>query len=129
RNRIVLVSDVVSMGGLPVGLHTREDGQRIRILPSGRVENDDDSGNLAGAGVLLDRCIAKAVSIGEFTLAQTLELASLNPARYFKQHNRLGSLAVGKEASLFLFKRDYAQKLQVTLTMVAGDVVYDNRKV
>ena len=129
RNKIVLVSDVVSLGGLPPGSYTREDGQKTRILPSGRVESDDESGNLAGAGVLLDRCIPKALSIGEFTLAQCLDLASLNPARYFKQHQRLGSLAIGKEASLFLFKTAIGQKLDVTLTMVAGEVVYDNRKV
>lgn len=127
RSKIVLVSDVVSLGGLPAGKYMREDGQAVRILESGRVENDDDSGNLAGAGVLLDHCIPKAVSIGEFTLAQCLECASLNPARYFKEHKRLGSLMPGKEASLFLFRREIGKKLDVAVTLVAGDVVFDGR--
>lgn len=127
RNRIVLVSDVVSMGGLPPGRHMREDGKYVRILDTGRVQDDDDSGNLAGAGVLLDRCIGKALSMGEFNLAQTLECATINPAKYFKEHKRLGSLTPGKEASLFLFKREIGKQLDVTLTMVAGDVVYDAR--
>lgn len=127
RERIVLVSDVVSLGGLPPGRHLREDGKAVRILESGRVQDDDDAGNLAGAGVLLDRCIAKAFSMGEFTLAQTLELATLNPARYFGLDARLGSLALGKEASLILFRRAIGPKLDVTLTMLAGEVVYAAR--
>jgi N-acetylglucosamine-6-phosphate deacetylase len=52
--RTILVSDVVALGGLPAGLY---DNGRHEVLPSGKVVLAGTP-YLAGAGFLLDHCIA-----------------------------------------------------------------------
>ena len=123
QQRIILVSDLSSVAGLPSGVHVVPDVGEIRIEASGRINVNDGSGNLAGAGRMLDTGVAKAVQIGEFDLAQCLEMATLNPARYMDLE-KLGALEVGKEASLFLFEKDTKSILKVRQTVLAGEVVY-----
>ncbi len=122
-HKLVMVSDVVPEAGQTPGVYQRSDGSEVRVHPDGRITPNDNSGNLAGAGHLLDRGVAKALTIGNLNLAQCLEMATVGPAAYMGLRH-LGTLAPGKEASLFLFDRDIGDTLNVRHTVLAGEVVY-----
>ena len=123
KERLILVSDVAPQADLPAGVYKKEDSLEVRVEPTGRVILNDGKGKLAGAGYALDKGIAKALQIGEFDLAQCLELATSNPARYMGLEH-LGSLEAGKEASVFLFEKDIGEILKVRHTILAGEVVF-----
>ena len=126
-DKTIIVADTVSLGGLPAGVVKREDGVEVRILENGRIEVNIGSGNLAGAGVLLDRCIPFAVSVGVHSLADVFQCVTLNPARFLGVDRRLGSLTPGKSASIILYDRTIGDRLNVKLTMVDGEIVRDAR--
>jgi N-acetylglucosamine-6-phosphate deacetylase len=82
KERLILVSDMAEQAGLPSGIYQRLDATQVHVDETGRISVTDDSGSLAGAGHGLDRCVANALSIGEFDLAQCLDLVTKNPANY-----------------------------------------------
>ncbi len=47
-----------------------------------------------------------------FTLEEAIKIASLNGATFLKIQNRTGSIAVGKEADLFIVKGDPSKKIE-----------------
>lgn len=121
--KIVLVSDVSPQAGQAPGVYKRPGDKEVRVEPSGRISVNDGSGNLAGAGHLLDRAVAKALQMNEFNLDQCLAMATANPAAYMGLKH-LGALAPGKEASIFLFDREIGAELNIRHTILAGEVVY-----
>ena len=123
KERIILVSDASPQAGLPSGVYEQSDMIEVRVEATGRIVVNDGSGNLAGAGHLLNKGIANALRIGEFSLAECLSLATANPARYMGLEH-VGSLEVGKEASMFLFERDISETVKVKQTILAGELVY-----
>ena len=54
----------------------------------------------------------KTLVKGGFTLEETIKIASLNGATFLKIQNRTGSIAVGKEADLFIVKGDPSKKIE-----------------
>ncbi|MDQ2798517.1 MAG: amidohydrolase family protein [Armatimonadota bacterium] len=118
--RLALVSDAVALGGLPAGLY---DGGRHEVLPSGRVVLAGTP-YLAGAGVLLDVCIANALRFTDLSLAQVMGCVSAIPARILGLEDRKGHLQVGYDAELTLFHVPEAGPLEIAATVCAGEVIY-----
>ena len=75
-NRIALVSDAVSLGGLPPGIYSNG---LHEVLPTGKVVLAGTP-YLAGAGHLLDVCVANAVRFSDLTLAEAVACAARVPA-------------------------------------------------
>lgn len=123
KERIILVSDASPQAGLASGVYKQSDMVEVRVDETGQILVNDGSGNLAGAGHLLSRGVANAFDLGEFSLADCLCLATANPARYMGL-DHLGTLELGKEASVFLFARDIGRNLEIRHTILAGQVVY-----
>jgi imidazolonepropionase-like amidohydrolase len=71
----------------------------------------DAAGNGRIAGFTNIRGI-KSMITGGFTLEETIKMASLNGATFLKIQNRTGSIAVGKEADLFIVKGDPSKKIE-----------------
>lgn len=118
--RLALVSDAVRLGGLPAGLY---DGGRHEVLPSGRVVLAGTP-YLAGAGALLDVCVANALRFTDLSLAQTIACVSAVPARILGLDGRKGHLQIGHDADLTLFRVPDAGPLEIAATVCAGEVVY-----
>ena len=75
---------------------------------------------LAGSAISLDFGVGKAVEMAGLTLAQAIELCSMQPARLVGLPDR-GRLEVGAAADLILFDWDAAAcKMTVTETFVLG---------
>ncbi len=73
--------------------------------------DSDAAGNGRIAGFTNIRGI-KLMTTGGFTLEETIKIASLNGATFLKIQDRTGSIAVGKEADLFIVKCDPSKKIE-----------------
>ncbi|HLJ57643.1 MAG TPA: amidohydrolase family protein [Chthonomonadaceae bacterium] len=118
-DRLVLVSDAVSLGGLPPGLYTEG---RHEVHASGKITLAGTP-YLAGAGHLLDTCVANALRFTDLTLAQCVSCATANPARLLGLADRKGRLAPGYDADLTLFRLPDEGPLEVAATLCGGERV------
>ncbi len=75
--RTILVTDAVAAADAPPGSYAFA-GQAILAHPDGTVRNEQ--GRLAGSALTLDRAVQNAVAWGLGTPAETMAMASANPA-------------------------------------------------
>jgi len=119
--RLVIVSDAVSLGGCPPGIY--DDG-RHEVLPSGKVVLAGTP-YLAGAGHLLDTCVANALRFTDLGLDGIARATATNPAQLLGLGDRKGRVAAGYDADLTLFRvpQDEAP-LDIVATLVEGRTVF-----
>lgn len=117
-DRVVLITDAIMGAGLSDG--TYESVEFTVYIKDGRVTLED--GTLAGSTVLLSQCVRNVHQVLGVPLSVAVKMASLNPARAMSFASRLGRLAIGKDASLTVIDQD----VNVFLTIVGGEVVYNN---
>ncbi|MBS3753469.1 MAG: N-acetylglucosamine-6-phosphate deacetylase [Anaerolineales bacterium] len=115
-DRVVLVTDAMTGAGLPDGDYELL-GFKITV-EDGKATQED--GTIAGSVTVLNRCVENVSKDVGVSLAEAVKMASLNPARVLGLSNILGSIGVGKDASLTVIDED----VNVYLTMVKGDIVY-----
>jgi N-acetylglucosamine-6-phosphate deacetylase len=118
--RTILVSDAVSLGGLPPGEYA---GGRYAVLPTGKIVTAGTP-YLAGAGYLLDTCIAHAARTTDFSLAEAIGCATAVPAGLLGLGEKKGRLDVGYDADLTLFRTREAGPLEIVATITGGEVAY-----
>lgn len=117
----ILISDAVRPAGLPEGDY-ENDGRPVR-LEDGAIRLPD--GTLAGSVLTMDRAVENVwfSQYSELRLFHMMKLASLNAARAANVSHRKGSLEIGKDADLVLFRLTNSV-LDVNTTIVGGRVVY-----
>jgi N-acetylglucosamine-6-phosphate deacetylase len=98
--RVVLVSDVTNMGGMPPGRYTTGLGE-LEVLPNGKLVPAGHPEILAGASFPLHYGVANVMSFAGVDLACAIEMASLRPARLVGLAD--GGLEVGSRADLVVF--------------------------
>ena len=125
KERICLVSDVSSIAGLPPGIYGRSYGSdEVEIHENGKISLAGTP-YLAGASLFLDHGIPNTVAYTDATLAEALEMATINPARLLGVDGRLGRVAPGMDASLTLFRWPEGQPaLSIVATIVRGEIVH-----
>jgi N-acetylglucosamine-6-phosphate deacetylase len=95
-DRFMLVSDAMSSAaGGPSEFQLQ--GRRVR-LNNGRLQLDN--GTLAGSNLTMDQAVRYCVTKLHVSLANSLRMASLNPARFLGKDRELGRIAPGYLASL-----------------------------
>ncbi len=120
RDRSIIVSDAVALGGQPPGLY--DDG-RHEVLPSGKVVLAGTP-YLAGAGFLLDTCLAYALRHTGLDMKGLVSATSTNPARLLGLANK-GHLAPGYDADITLFTVPECEApLNILATCRGGKLVY-----
>jgi N-acetylglucosamine-6-phosphate deacetylase len=125
--RTVLVSDAVSMAGLPPGRYTLFDGGEVELLASGRLELAGTP-LLAGAATALPTCVANAVRHAGATLSEAVRMVTTNPARLLGLPIAAGreSLRTGVAANLTMYRRsEETGNIEVVRTVLGGTVVYE----
>lgn len=115
---LTLVSDAMAAAGLGPGNYTLGD-QQVTVDERGARLAD---GTLAGSAILMDEAIRNMVNFGICSLAEAAIIASLTPARVLGVADQKGQLVAGYDADLVVLDAD----LKVYLTIVAGEVVYQN---
>lgn len=106
--RAILVSDVVSLGGRPPGVYETPIGGRVELSADGRLSMCG-TGFLAGSVLPLKEGVAHLASTN-FSLSESLRLATLNPARLLGCEGRL---RVGGPADLIRFMWERGSSMQI----------------
>jgi N-acetylglucosamine-6-phosphate deacetylase len=113
---VTLVSDVSKLGGLKPGRYNdlvlTKDG--MVYFPAQNVK--------AGASLLIIKGIENIIKYTSCTLAESIHMASRNPARLLGLKDR-GILKAGKRADLVLFTIE-SGKIKLIKTMLAGKIVF-----
>ena len=117
-DRVVLITDAMAGAGLPDGEYDLV-GHKVTVR-NGLATTAD--GTIASSTATLNRCVRNLNQLVGVPLLDAVKMASLNPARAMGFASRLGSLSVGKDASLVVID----EQVNVYLTMVKGQVVYSN---
>jgi N-acetylglucosamine-6-phosphate deacetylase len=122
--RIILVSDVSGLAGLPPGRYPSS-GCELEILADGRLVIAGQRQLLAGASRPIGVGVVNVMRMADVDLKTAIAMASSHPLELLGRG--IAELAVGQPADLVLFDRDADQaepSLSVRATLVAGEVVY-----
>jgi N-acetylglucosamine-6-phosphate deacetylase len=103
----ILVTDAIAAAGLPPGMH-KLGNVEVEVLPSRRV-NLPGTPYLAGSVLEMNRAIEMTVAFAGISLAEAIQMATLNPARAIGLQDEIGSIAVGMRAELLLAEWDNAR--------------------
>lgn len=118
HDRIIMISDSSTLGGMPSGRYHLDDGVNI-VDEAGRVLSEN--GQLEGSSkpVLYDiRNLVRNVGV---SLPDALRMACLNPCVKYGFADRKGSLREGKDADFVLIDSDF----QAVRTYLEGKKIYD----
>lgn len=123
--RVILVSDVSGLAGLPAGTYTSS-GCELEILDDGRLVIAGQRRFLAGASRPIGVGIARVIRDAGVSLAEAVRMTTNNPAHLLGQPER--ELVPGHPADLTLFHLAddpiTGPHLRVLATVAAGEVVY-----
>jgi N-acetylglucosamine-6-phosphate deacetylase len=117
--RIVLVSDITSMGGMPPGRYQTGLGE-LEVLPTGKLVPAGQPGILAGAALPIHVCVANVMRFAGVDLATAINMASVWAARLIGLDHP--GLEVGAPANLVVFDLPAGpeQPLRIRETYIAG---------
>jgi len=121
--RIILISDLSGMAGLPPGRY-RTELCELEILPHGKLVVAGQDKLLAAASAPLSVGIANVMRFAGVDLKTAVEMASTQPAKLIGRDD--GGLIVGAAANLTLFDLadDPSRAITVRETMVGGVSVH-----
>jgi len=125
--RSILVSDAVSVAGLPPGRYQLFDGAEVELFASGRLALAGTP-YLAGAVTALPTCLANAVRHAGVTLSDAVRMVTANPSRLLGLPLAAGreSIRVGIAANLTMYRRsDVTGDVEVVRTVLGGTVVHE----
>jgi N-acetylglucosamine-6-phosphate deacetylase len=117
--RMILVSDVSKLGGLPPGKY-----DELLLTPEGMVYFPAQNVK-AGASWLLPKGIEHMMKYTSCTLPEAVHMASRNPAKLFRMKDR-GALEPGKRADLILFTFD-SGCMKIHKTILGGKTVFTEK--
>jgi N-acetylglucosamine-6-phosphate deacetylase len=124
--RTILVSDAISVAGLPPGDYALPDGAGVTLQPSGRLELSGTP-YLAGAATSLPVCIANAVRHAGLPFHDAVRAVTANPSRLVGMGSLAGheSIRLGARANLTIARQE-AKTLDVSVraTVVDGVLVH-----
>lgn len=114
-DRVILVTDATPGGGLTAGTFTFLN-QTVRVI-DGVARLADDT--IAGSILTMNHAVINASNYGSLSLNDALRMATVNPARVLGLNR--GRLTAGTDADVVVMDSTGS----VSLTMVAGDVVFE----
>lgn len=118
----ILVSDCVSLAGMPPGNYETSVGGNVVLTAAGKLHLKDKPSTLAGSGQTLLKGVQNLYQQSLFSLGDAWDMASLNPNRFLSKPHQIG-LAPGSLADLVLFRYKDKQ-LTVSATYKNGLKVY-----
>ncbi|MBR5474514.1 MAG: N-acetylglucosamine-6-phosphate deacetylase [Lachnospiraceae bacterium] len=101
--RMVLISDSLRAAGMPDGIYPFG-GQEIEVHGN-RATIVGHPETLAGSVTSLMGCMKQAVKFG-IPLADAVRASTYNPAQAIKMDDRIGSLEIGKDATILLLDKN-----------------------
>lgn len=114
-DRLCLVTD--AMLTLAGAVTQFELGEHRIQLKNGRLTNRE--GRLAGAHIAMHECVARMCELTGISLGSAVQMATRNPARALGLDPVLGTIEVGKRASMTLLESD----MTPAATIIDGEIV------
>ena len=117
--KTLLISDCNRAGMMPDGQYT------LGSLPINVIDSIAriSTGALAGSTLSLDTAIYNMIHSVGIDPMDAVHMASLSPAKYLGLDNKIGSIAVGKQADLIAVDKNYS----VVRTWINGTTIYKNK--
>ncbi len=113
--RAILASDTVALGGMPPGLYKTPIGGVVKLSPDGRLSLPGTR-FLAGSALPLKDAVAH-VANKHLSLAESLQLATQNPARFV---GREGRLQVGALGDMIRFTWEPGSSVSIESVILQG---------
>lgn len=121
--RLLLVSDVAPLAGAEPGIHSWGNLD-VEVHRDGHLGMPGTE-FLAGAGYLLDRCVAQYANLAATTIAQAIRACTVNPAVLLGLTGRSRGLVTGAPADIVQFRFCPGwDRIQVEQTVRGGRRVY-----
>ena len=120
NDRIIIISDVTKLAGMPPGNYSNDVGNVV-LTTEGKVELPDQN-ILAGAALSIRKGISNMIQFTNCSLADAIHMASRNPAKLYDINDR-GEIKPGKRADFILFTIEN-HNIIIKKTIIAGKVVY-----
>ncbi|QOV91032.1 N-acetylglucosamine-6-phosphate deacetylase [Humisphaera borealis] len=117
-DKAIVVSDAVSLAGMPAGTYTQPVGGDVVLTPEGRLHLASNPRLLAGSAQMLPHHISHLIGRGLATSADAWDMASVRPASLMGRPQSAG-IAVGAPADLVLFTADNGG-VRIVETIKAG---------
>ncbi|MFT9495609.1 N-acetylglucosamine-6-phosphate deacetylase [Anaerosolibacter sp.] len=119
-DRIILITDAMRAACLKCGTYDLG-GQKVNV--------DDQAvrladGTLAGSILTMNHAVRNFLENTDCDLSEIIHMASLNPAKLLGIEDQKGSIAVGKDADIIIFNKDF----EVLTTIVEGQVCFRREK-
>lgn len=121
--RLILVSDAVSVAGLPPGRYQFM-GLEVELWPDQSVHLVGTP-YLAGSALKLADGVKNVIRFAGATLAEAIEMASTNPAKLLALFPQRGNLQIGARADLTLFQATQTG-YELAGTVVCGVYEFQN---
>lgn len=115
--KIALISDCINAGGFDDGTYRLGE---LDVYVKGGVARTA-FGSLAGSTLTLETAIENLVALAHVPLLEAVHMASLVPATFLGLGDKIGSIAVSKQASFAVLN----DKHQVQATIIDGKVVFE----
>jgi N-acetylglucosamine-6-phosphate deacetylase len=122
-NKAFLVSDAVSLAGLPPGIYEVDIGNQVLLQENGRLCTMENQKILAGSSSMLNVGIHVLLKELQLPIGEVIPLVTKNPAEAMGW-SRYGTLSKGSIGNLTLFHYDNERPFEVTETVVGGISVY-----
>ncbi|MFI9047992.1 N-acetylglucosamine-6-phosphate deacetylase [Streptomyces sp. NPDC053427] len=105
--RVAFITDAMGAAGMNDGMYPLGPMQVEVKDGVARISEGPTAGSIAGSTLTLDRAFKRAVTVDDLTVDQAVQALSANPARLLGIDDRVGSLAVGKDADLVVLDAGY----------------------
>ena len=114
--KLCLITDCMRAGGMDDGEYTLG-GQKVYKNGVKCLLSD---GTIAGSVLTLNKAVCNLYKNSDLELYETVNCASLNPAKALGEDNSIGSIEVGKRADIIIFDEDF----DIAMTILAGKIRY-----
>lgn len=122
-DKTILVSDAIVYAGKPPGTYDYT-GRVVEVTPEKKVLLKGTP-YLAGSALELFSGVEDVIKFSDVSLREAVDMASINPAKLLGISNQVGSVEVGKDASLLIFQWNEIDKsMDICYTIVEGKIVY-----
>lgn len=123
-DKAFVVSDCVSLAGMPAGIYGDEIGGKVILQEDGRLSLYDDPLIFAGSACTLEVGLQTLMQGLGYSLAEAIELITVRPAEAMGW-SHYGRLVVGGPGYLTLFEvEEQTGCIQIVETVVKGQSVY-----
>lgn len=113
---MILITDAMRAKCLKNGIYDLG-GQDVSVADGKALLAD---GTLAGSILKMNDSIKNIREAADISLAEAVQMASVNPAKQFSVYDRKGSISVGKDADITILSNEY----QVEMTFCRGQIAY-----